>query len=65
MHTDKLDVIWGAQKIGEEIGLSRRQTQHLLDTGQLQATKVGWRWATTRSRLRERFAGEGDDKRPT
>jgi hypothetical protein len=61
---DKLEVIWGAAKIGEEIGLSRRQTQHLIDTGQLPATKVGWRWASTRSQLRERFLSDREDKKP-
>lgn len=50
--------IWGAQAIAEEIDRSPRQTFHMLNTGQLPASKIGDRWVTTRRRLRALFAGE-------
>lgn len=35
------DLIVGTARIGEEIGRTRRQTQHLIDTGEIPAFKLG------------------------
>ena len=43
--------LWGAQAIGEHINRNRRQTFHLLETGKLDATKVGAIWTSTPRRL--------------
>ena len=51
----KNDILWGAKALSEEIGLTERQTFHLLETGQLPAKKVGGRWCSTRTVLRGFF----------
>lgn len=51
-----IDILWGAAAIGKALGLSVRQTFHLLETRQLSgARKVGGRWCITRRALRENF----------
>lgn len=50
------DLIWEVAGIAKEIGRSRRQTFHLLETGQLPAEKIGGRWCSSRAALRRRFA---------
>jgi hypothetical protein len=50
------DVIWEVTTIAKEIGRTPRQTFHLLETGQLPAKKIGGRWCSTRSALRQHFA---------
>jgi hypothetical protein len=45
------DLIVGTENIGEEIGRTRRQAQHLIDTRQIPAFKFSGKWATTRSML--------------
>jgi len=47
----KLDLIWGGEEIAKMIGRSRRQTFHMLDSGELPAKKVGNRWVIERSKL--------------
>ncbi|EJZ22432.1 DNA-binding protein [Rhizobium sp. Pop5] len=47
----KLDLVWGGAEIAQIIGRSRRQTFHMLETGQLPAKKVGDRWVADRSKL--------------
>ena len=47
------DVIWGAKNIGKEIGQTTRQAFHMLENGYLPGRKVGKRWCSWRSRLRE------------
>ncbi len=51
--TDKsLEILWGAKEIGEEIGLSERQTFHMLERGHIRAArKIGGKWASERSKL--------------
>jgi len=46
-----LDLIWGAEAIGELIGRSARITFHMLEKGELPAKKVGGRWVIERSKL--------------
>ena len=58
------NVIWGAENIGKVIGLTPRQTFHLLEEGHLRgATKVGSRWCITRQNLMANFqpASTADD----
>jgi hypothetical protein len=61
----KNDILWGVKALSEEIDRTERQTFYLLETGQLPAKKVGGRWCSTRTTLREFFslrllpAGEG------
>jgi hypothetical protein len=54
-NTD-LDLIWGAEAIGAEIGLNTRQAFWLLENGQIPARKVGRRWCASRTGLRKHFA---------
>ena len=49
------DVLWGVKALAEEINRTERQTFYLLETGQLPAKKVGGRWCSTRTTLREFF----------
>jgi hypothetical protein len=49
---DDLDEpIWGAQAIGEVIKRNRRTTFYLLQTGKIDATKVGALYVSTPRRL--------------
>jgi hypothetical protein len=58
-RSDDLDApIWGAEAIGEHIRRNKRQTFHLLETGKLDATKVGQLWTSTKRRL-NRSLGNG------
>lgn len=57
-----LGLIWGAEAIAVEIGRTRRQTFHLLETGAIPARRVGGRWCASRAALEAHFAG-GDDAR--
>jgi hypothetical protein len=45
--------IWGADRIAREIGLDRQATYHLLSRGLLPAKRVGRRWVSSRTRLRQ------------
>lgn len=51
----KLDLIWGVSLIAKEIGLSERQTFHLVASGKLPAKKVGGRWVVERGQLARFF----------
>ncbi len=46
------EIIWGVRAIGEEIGLTMRQTFNLLEHGHLPATQVGRKWCSERTALR-------------
>jgi hypothetical protein len=46
------EIIWGVRAIGEEIGLTTRQTFNLLEHGHLPATQVGRKWCSERTALR-------------
>jgi len=57
---DSLDLIWGAEGIGTEIGRNTRQAFHMLENGMIEgAKKVGGRWVVDRGRLRDIFLGRG------
>jgi hypothetical protein len=58
--TDQLadDVLFGAEAIAAELGISVRKAFHLLESKHLPATKVGRTWTSTRSRLRRFFDGD-------
>jgi hypothetical protein len=45
--------IWGADRIAREIGLDRQATYHLLSGGLLPAKRIGRRWVSSRTRLRQ------------
>jgi hypothetical protein len=54
---DKLDLVWGAKGIGEEINRTAPQTHYMLERGLIPcAIKVGKQWAAPRSALRRRFS---------
>jgi hypothetical protein len=53
-----LDLVWGVKGIAATIGLTERQTTHLLDADLLPAKKVGRRWYSSKSSLRRHFAIE-------
>lgn len=48
---ENIDLIWGSDRIGEVIGRTARQVNHLLSIGALPAKKVGGTWVAERSRL--------------
>ncbi|RUM18713.1 DNA-binding protein [Rhizobium phaseoli] len=47
----QFDLIWGGAEIAKLIGRTKRQTFHMLETGQLPAKKVGDRWVAERGTL--------------
>ena len=49
------DLIIGTARIGDEIGRTRRQTQHLIDRREIPAFKLAGKWATRRSTLHKLF----------
>lgn len=49
---EKIDLIWGVEEIAKLIGRTRRQTYHLISSGNLPAVKqVGGRYVASRSKL--------------
>lgn len=55
----ELDLIWGAEAIGQVIGQNAQQTFHMLNAGLIPARKVGKKWVIERSKL-VRFFKEGE-----
>jgi len=51
-----LELIWGADAIARELGISVRETFYLLSTKRIPAKKVGRRWCASRRGLRKHFA---------
>lgn len=43
--------IWGVKQIAKIVDRTERQTFHMLQSGQLPASKIGDRWVSTRRRL--------------
>lgn len=43
--------VWGAKAIGNEMGLTERQTFHLLERGLLPAKKIGDKWLADANQL--------------
>jgi hypothetical protein len=57
--TQNIDILWGAAAIAREAGLpDRAAAYHLLERGLLPARRVGRRWVTTRTRLRQALTDE-------
>jgi hypothetical protein len=54
----KLELVWGAKAIAQELGVGIRRAFYLLESGALPAKKVQGRWVVERSRLRALFIGE-------
>ena len=53
------DLLWGADAIGRELGLTERKAFYQLERGNLPARKIGGLWVASRAKLRELFHGEG------
>jgi hypothetical protein len=49
------DLIAGTERIGANLGLTRRQAQHAIETQQIPAFMFCGKWATRRSTLRAHF----------
>jgi hypothetical protein len=49
------ELIWEVEGIGAELGLPTRVAYNLLRTGALPGQKVGGKWVSTRSALRNHF----------
>lgn len=45
------DVLWGAARIGEVLGLKPRQAWYMLERGLLPAAKIGNKWSASRRAL--------------
>ena len=45
------EFVWGAQAIGEVIGVDLRSAIHLLQTRKIPARKVGKKWVSRRAEL--------------
>ena len=54
----KLDLVWGAEAIANELGVGIRRAFYLLERGALPARKVQGRWVVERSKLRAFFLEE-------
>jgi hypothetical protein len=56
-----LDLVWGAEAIGEEIGRNARQTFYLLSSGAIKsAKKINAHWCADRVALRAEFRARLD-----
>ena len=51
------DLIWGAEAIGEEVGLPTRKAFYHLERGNLPGRKVGGLWVSSRRQLRAHLRG--------
>jgi hypothetical protein len=49
------DLVWEVGAIGAELGLPTRVAYNLLRTGALPGQKIGGKWVSSRSALRNRF----------
>jgi hypothetical protein len=52
------DLLFGAQRIADELGVDVRRAFYMLEHGQIPARKVGATWTASRERLRQFFFGE-------
>lgn len=51
-----LDLIWGARRIADALGVTVRQAFHMLESGQLpMARQIGNRWVVSRKALQAFF----------
>lgn len=58
MAETNLNLIWGAEAIAAELGVSTRRAFHLLETSSIPARKVGGRWVIERGKTATFFKGE-------
>ena len=49
------DLIVGAERIGAELGMTKRQAQHAIERRQIPAFRFCGKWTTRRSTLRAHF----------
>ena len=56
-QASRLDLLWGAKAIADEIGVDPRQAFHMLETRLIPAKKIGARWVAERGQLRAFFTG--------
>jgi hypothetical protein len=54
------DILWGARRIAEEIGVPTRKAYHLLENNLIPARKIGRDWCARRSVLNQHFAVSGE-----
>jgi hypothetical protein len=59
-NTDDDVFVWGAEAIGEEIGVDERKARHLLISGLIPAKKVGRVYVSTKRQLREAVTPDGE-----
>jgi hypothetical protein len=57
----KLNLLWGAEAIARELGVTNRQAFHMLEQGHIPARKVGGRWCSDQDKLHAHFRGDADD----
>ena len=57
-RTNEEDILWGADRIGEALGMTERAVQGALRSGQIPGRKVGKTWCASRKALRDFFAYE-------
>jgi hypothetical protein len=58
----RLDLLWGVDAIAKELGLTRRQAYHQLESGRLPARKQSGKWCASRRGLQRFFADLTDGK---
>ena len=58
----RMDLVWGAQAIAEEINVSVRRAFDLMEKGKIPAKKVGGRWVADRAKLRAFFVEAIDEE---
>jgi hypothetical protein len=58
---DDADLVWGADAIGNVIGRTARQVDHLLHKGLLPARKFGGRWVSSRKSFSRPSSAMTDD----
>lgn len=46
-----LEILWGAERISQAIGKSRRATYGMLEAGTIPAKRIGGRWCISRAEL--------------
>ena len=51
------DLLWGAQAIADELGISRRKAFYYLESSTIPAKKIGGIWVGSRAALNEHFRG--------
>jgi hypothetical protein len=64
MHENvpRMNLVWGAEGIADEINQTVRQTHHLLLIGAIKsARKVGGRYCAERSALRREFGADAPE----